>query len=78
MDARQFGRRLRELREAAGLSQKELADRMGVQQTAVSWWERGRREPSFGNAVKLAEALGVNVLAFLEEPAPVPRKGKKK
>lgn len=35
-------RRIRELREARGLSQREVADGIGVHQTAYSFWETGR------------------------------------
>jgi putative transcriptional regulator len=64
----QFGRRLRELRQEAGLTQTELAERAGVKRDAVARWERGAREPGWFNVVALAEALGVDCLAFLVEP----------
>ena len=35
----------RRLREAAGLTQYELAEIMGVTQVAISHWEQGEREP---------------------------------
>jgi len=35
-----FGERLRALREAAGLSQQQVADKLGMTQTAYAWWER--------------------------------------
>ncbi len=38
-----FGERLRRLREAAGLTQKELAERAGVTPDAVGVFERGAR-----------------------------------
>lgn len=37
---------LRELRKQAGLSQAELADRIGVHQVSVSRWETGLNDPS--------------------------------
>jgi transcriptional regulator with XRE-family HTH domain len=73
MGAEWFGQRLKELREQAGLSQKELADKVGLSQRAVSHWEQGLREPGWSNVVALAEALGVNCLAFLEEAAERPK-----
>src|SRR5262245_37679965 len=69
MDARLFGPRLRELRDAAGWNQTELADRLGVAQRTVSSWERGDREPALGMLVRLAEVLAVDLRAFFE-PAP--------
>jgi transcriptional regulator with XRE-family HTH domain len=68
MDSSRFGARLRELREAAGLSQKALAERAGLSQGAIAHWEQGLREPSWSNVVALAEALGVDCRSFLEPP----------
>ena len=33
-----FGERLRALREAAGLSQQQVADKLDITQTAYAWW----------------------------------------
>ena len=78
MDLRAFAARLKELREAAGLSQKELAEKSGLSQKGISNWEQGIREPGWLAVLKLAEALGVNCLAFQEEPesVPEPRRGR--
>jgi transcriptional regulator with XRE-family HTH domain len=62
-----FGIRLRQLREAAGLSQQALADAAGVLVGAISRWERGTREPSWGNVRALCKALGVSSAAFEAE-----------
>jgi transcriptional regulator with XRE-family HTH domain len=68
MNADRFGVRLRELREAAGMTQQQLAERVGVRWEAVSRWERGVREPLWSNVLALAEALGVDCTAF-QQPA---------
>lgn len=39
-----IGEKLRELRESNNLSQKDVADRLGVGQTIVAYWEKGERE----------------------------------
>jgi transcriptional regulator with XRE-family HTH domain len=70
--ADRFARRLRELREAAGLTQEQLAARAGVKRDAIARWERGAREPAWGNVLALAEALGVSCEAFTTEPAAKP------
>jgi transcriptional regulator with XRE-family HTH domain len=70
MDPKQFGPKLRELREAAGLSQKELAERSGLSQNGISHWERGDREPGWSAVLALAEALGVDVSAFVGRGRP--------
>lgn len=41
-----WGQRLRDRREAAGLTQAELAEAVGVGQAAVSRWEAGSTAPS--------------------------------
>src|SRR5215218_6840366 len=56
-----FGDRLRWLREAAGLTQEELADRSGLSRDAVSALERGRRRhPQLQTIRALATALGLS------------------
>lgn len=44
------------IRETLGLNQKELAERLGVTQTAISYWETGKRRPR-GPAVILLRRL---------------------
>lgn len=59
-----FGPRLRVLREAAGLTQAQLAEGAGLHPQAVVKLERGEREPAWATVLALAEALGVDCLAF--------------
>src|SRR5262245_54646362 len=66
---RNFGPRLRELRERAGLTQVQLAERAGLHPQGVVKLERGEREPAWGTVLALMEALGVSCDAFLVEPA---------
>lgn len=54
-----FPERLRAAREGRKLSQSELAQRAGLQPSAVSHFEAGRRAPSFDNLKRLANALDV-------------------
>src|SRR5262245_61511166 len=69
MSAEWFAGRLRELRCEAGLTQEQLAEKVGVKRGAIARWESGTREPSWSNVVALARALGVECTAFLQEPA---------
>jgi transcriptional regulator with XRE-family HTH domain len=55
----EFGERLRKARDDKGLSQQDLAERAGIQASAVSHFELGRRLPSFDNIRRLADALNV-------------------
>ena len=55
-----FGERLVAAREAAGLSQKDLADKLGISQRALSWWEREPVALKPEQMAALAEALNVS------------------
>ncbi|MBM3126834.1 MAG: helix-turn-helix domain-containing protein [Chloroflexi bacterium] len=56
--------RLRELREARGISMRALAARSGLSANALSMIERGKTSPSVSTLYKLADALGVSITAF--------------
>lgn len=58
-DAGSFAARLREVREAAGLTQADLAQRVGMTQGQISKLERGEREESTKTA-EIAHECGVN------------------
>ncbi|MFH1184172.1 MAG: helix-turn-helix domain-containing protein [Chloroflexota bacterium] len=60
--------RLRELREAQGISMRALAQRSGLSANALSMIERGRASPSVSTLNKLAEALGVSITEFFGHP----------
>jgi transcriptional regulator with XRE-family HTH domain len=69
-----FPDRLRTARQLRGLSQSELAERAGLQPSAVSHFETGRRSPSFDNLKGLSEALEVTtdyLLGRTEDPSVV-------
>ena len=55
-----MGAKIRELREKRGMSQKELADALGLDQSAVAQWETGRTEPTIFNLRRLADLLGIS------------------
>ena len=52
---------LRQLRQARGWTQEDVARRLGVSQGAVSLWERGVRRPFRRTRLRLADLLGVGV-----------------
>ncbi len=54
--------RLRDLRRAVGLRQKDLAARCGLHPVQVNAYERGRRPPPWGPLCRLAAVLGPGVL----------------
>ena len=58
---------IKELRLAAGLTQEQLAKKMGLDQGAISHWERGKNNPLRKYHKKLAKVLGVTVDDLLKE-----------
>jgi len=65
-----IGKAIREQRERKGLSQAELAERVGVSRVSVVAWEGDRATPSDERLAKLAEFFGVPVpsLRYPEDP----------
>jgi transcriptional regulator with XRE-family HTH domain len=56
-----FGARLRELRIARGLTQPEIAQRVGTSASNISDLERGIKVPTLTTVARLADALDCNV-----------------
>ena len=52
---------MREARLRLDLTQRELAARLGLDQSQIARWETGRKEPGVRVAVRVAEALGTTV-----------------
>lgn len=66
MDIRRIvGRNIRTYRLRAGISQEELAGRMGVEQGYVSRLEAGSRNPTVSTIAEAANALGVSAADLL-------------
>lgn len=57
---RLWGSNIRTQRLTCGLSQKQLADAVGVEQSTVSKWESGRKAPTVEHQLAIAHALRVN------------------
>ena len=60
-DAVALGRAVHAIRTEQGISQVQLAKATGFMQSWISNVERGQRNPSWSNVVRLAEGLGVSV-----------------
>src|SRR5947209_5174793 len=71
-DGTTFGQRLKALREAAGLTQQQLADRSGLHLGAVFKLEQGKRSPSWDTVQSLCRGLGVRCEAFEGTAADAP------
>ena len=52
-----MGEKLRAARLAAGMTQGQLAEKVGCHQKDISRWENGQREPVASTLKKLAQAL---------------------
>lgn len=59
-------------RKALGLSQEELAQRMGVSRQSVTKWETGLSAPDLDRLVELADTLGVSLDYLLRDQAELP------
>lgn len=64
-DAATFGDRLAAAREAAGLSQAGLAQRIGVKTRVIEHWEADAKEPRANRLQMLAGMLGVSLMWLL-------------
>ena len=58
--------RMRQIRESMGMSQKEMADRVGVALITLRQWESGRRIPRYRNASDWATALDMSTAEVFE------------
>lgn len=56
-DFSDLGKRIKEARIRLGLSQAALAERTGLSQTSINFWENGKRVPKSSSLLKLAPAL---------------------
>lgn len=65
---KQFGGRVRMMRQLLGLTQADLAKKIGVTNQAIATYEKGKREPSFRNLIKLSGVLNVTTDWLLGEP----------
>jgi len=68
------GAHLLALRQAANLSQAELAELIGETQRNIAYWEQSDKPPRSDLLPRLAEVLGVRVEQLLMPDAPAPRR----
>ena len=62
-----FEEKLIDLRKKNGMSQEELADRLGVSRQAISRWELGSTLPDAPNLLKLSDLFGVSIDYLLRD-----------
>lgn len=56
-----FGEKIRKLRTEAGITQKELADKLNVTYQTVSKWENDTNEPDFSTLKELVKILNCTI-----------------
>ena len=73
-----YGEKIKAKRKAIGLSQDDLAEKLGVTRQAVSKWETDRAQPTTSNLRELARVFSVDMAYFIgeddskkEEPSPL-------
>ena len=61
-----IGDKIKQLRMKAGLTQIELASKIGTDQPLLTRWENGKKHPSLPNLIKIAEIFNISLdtLAF--------------
>lgn len=64
-----FAQKLRQMREKAGLTQGDLADKLDVSRPAVSSWESGKIRPRLNKLQQLADLFDTTVAELMGEDA---------
>lgn len=67
-----FARRLKRLRQEAGMSQEDVARKAGVSLSTIVKLEAGNVEPTWATVRAIAKAIGVSVVKFEEEDTSEP------
>lgn len=67
MERKSFGENLKKERKLAGLTQQQLAEKLGIKQQQLSEWECGRVEPTVFNIVAIVKALGITYDELFED-----------
>lgn len=63
----QFGLNTKAFRKARGISQEELASLAGLHRTYIGMIERGEKNITLINIIKLSQALGITACELMEE-----------
>ena len=66
MDQKKVGQFLKELRKEKGITQEELAEKLGVSGRTVSRWETGTNMPDISLLVEIADFYEVDVRELIE------------
>lgn len=61
------GERIRIARKNAGLTQKQLGEKLNLSYQTIAQWENGLRNPKYETIIRIAEALNLSTLDFLQD-----------
>ena len=61
------GTKIREFRKQKGITQQQLAEKIGVQHAVISKYENGKIEPSLTQIKAIAKALDVNTVDLIDD-----------
>ena len=67
----EIGAKLRQARIAAGLTQEQTAEALGVSRQSISNWENEKNYPDIVSVVRLSDLYAVSLDALLKEEAPM-------
>lgn len=60
------GEKIRKRRIRLGLTQKQVADKIGVRYQTLQFWETGKRTPKINNLKKIADALEMDLIELCD------------
>ena len=70
---KKIGKKIRQLRKGWGLSQSELAEKIGVSFQQVQKYEKGSTRVSVERLQQISEVLGVDITSFFEQGESLPK-----
>ncbi len=70
-DLVKFGLAVRDVRRAAGITQQELADKLGISNVAISQIETAKAAPALARVAEIADGLGVSLGVLFGDPLAV-------
>ena len=68
---KELGQRIMRRRQSAAISQDRLAEAIGMDRRSIQRYEAGDRDPTYGDLLQIARALGVPIGALTDEAPPV-------
>jgi len=64
---KKFGDRIKELRDKHKLTQEDLADKVGVDRSYMGFLERGEKNPTLKNLIRIAKAFDITLSKLFDK-----------